>query len=125
MGELEDLKREEARLLAQQSAREDINMKDLEKTKIKKRIWRLKHHKIVKVINIGKRSVQGVGMIAKKGFDSARPYLEQGARNFYGNVNQPRVKKKKVVRVKKSKGKRKIKKVRRNNEVFNFRSPFG
>jgi tRNA A22 N-methylase len=111
MGELEDLKREEARLLNLQELRNENSTRQTEKQKVKKRIWVLKHPKIVKVVNVGKRSIVGVGIIAGAGFNKARPYLEQGANNFMQNSQSPVLnpfeqrsqKRKRVVKVRKRK----------------------
>lgn len=128
MGDLEDLKKEEAKLLAKQSVREDMSANQREKQKVMKRIWALKHPKIVKVVKVGKMSAEGVGMLAKAGFKKAQPYIEQGARNMYENSEQPR--QRKVVRVRKSKGKKKkvVKKrrvIRKPKQQEIFGSPFG
>lgn len=75
--------------------------------------------RIVKVVKVGRMSVEGVGIMAKAGFQKARPFLEQGARNFARNFasnsqgfenpfGQPRrVKVKKRVKLKKVKKKKK------------------
>lgn len=110
MGELEDLRREEARLKNEQSVRNEFDLREMEKRKVRKSIFRLKHPTVVKVIGVGKTSIRGIGMMTKMGFEKAKPYLEQGARNFASNsqdnfnnpFEEPR-QRRKVVRVKKIK----------------------
>lgn len=63
MTNLDDLKRERDRLLAQEQLERDIEANQRKKNKIKSQIWALKHKKTVKVINVAKRSTVGVGMI--------------------------------------------------------------
>jgi hypothetical protein len=113
MGDLEDLKKEAEKLEAQQSVRNEFDLREMEKRKVKKRIFRLKHPSVVKVINIGKTSIKGIGMMAKMGFEKAKPYLVEGAKNFASNsqdnfnspFQEPR-QRRKVVKVRKIKRKR-------------------
>lgn len=111
MGDLEDLRKEETRLLNQQSVRNDMSARDVEKGKVKRRIFALKHPALVKVVNVGGTSLKGIGMMAKMGFNKARPYLEQGAKNFAGSASmgnpfESPYEQKRVVRVKKVKRKK-------------------
>jgi len=111
MVSLKDLREEESKLLTQESIKEDYREAEREKGKIRKRIFVLKHPNVIKVIKVGKTSVKGIGMMVKMGFDKARPYLEQGAKNFAGSASvgnpfESHYTQKKIVRVKKVKRKR-------------------
>lgn len=119
MGELENLRREEKKLLSQQKVMEEMDKRQREKGKVKKRIFVLKHPKIMKVLKVGKRTAGKFGIMTKAGIKKARPYLEQGLKNYNENMLKPA----RVVRVKKVKRKKK-KKVRRAREN-NFGNPFG
>lgn len=118
MTNLDDLKRERDRLLAQEQLERDIEANQRKKNKIKSQIWALKHKKTVKVINVAKRSTVGVGMIFGKVGKAVIPAVKQGARNFTSNVvaeeDRPRLTRRRVVR-KKSPKKRVVKKVVRRN----------
>jgi len=118
MRELEDLQKQEKKLLAQQEVLNKMSAHQKEKIKLKKTIWRLKHPKIIKVVKIGKTAVAGLRNIAVKSFEKARPYLEQGTKQFLEQVSsQP----KKIVRVKRRNRKlRKQVKRSKNNNPFGF-----
>jgi len=127
MSDLDELKREKARLLAQQEVDRDMEAYDKERRNLKSDIWRMKHKKTIKVINVAKRSTVGVGMIFGKVGKAVAPALKQGARNFASNSSyavaeqeRPRSRKRRVVR-KKSPKKRVVKKVVRRN----YNSMFG
>lgn len=127
MSDLDELKRERARLLAQEQLERDMEAHQREKDRIKSDIWKMKHKKTVKVINVAKRSTVGVGMIFGKVGKAVAPAVKQGARNFASNASyavaeqeRPRSRKRRVVR-KKSPKKRVVKKVVRRN----YNSMFG
>jgi len=126
MSELDELKREREKLLAQEQLERDMEAHQREKSKVKSQIWALKHKKTVKVINVAKRSTVGVGMIFGKLGKAVAPAVKQGARNFASNASyavgeaeRPRSRKRRVV--KKSPKKRVVKKVVRRN----YNSMFG
>jgi len=125
MSDLDELRREKARLLVQEQVDRDMEAYDKERRNLKADIWKMKHKKTVKVINVAKRSTVGVGMIFGKVGKAVAPALKQGARNFASNASYAveqadRPRKRRVVR-KKSPKKRIVKKVVRRN----YNSMFG
>jgi len=125
MSDLDELRREKARLLVQEQVDRDMEAYDKERRNLKADIWEMKHKKTVKVINVAKRSTVGVGMIFGKVGKAVAPALKQGARNFASNASYAveqadRPRKRRVVR-KKSPKKRIVKKVVRRN----YNSMFG
>lgn len=134
MDELEELKKEKARLQALAQAQQDMGKRQNEKNKLKRKIWGMKHPKIVKVVRVAKDSTVGVGMIFKEAGKRVAPYAEQGLKNFAQNAGKQyregeeharRVTKKVCKsKVAKSKKKRVKKVVVRSQPNIGFPNPF-
>ncbi len=119
MDELEVLRRENARLDAEEEIRKNYAKKEREKRSLKRQIWVKKNPKTVRVVKVAKQSIGGVGMIFGSVGRAVAPSIKKGAMNFAENSRRTVAPKKRVVRVKRSKPKkRRIKRVVERN-------PFG
>ena len=141
MEELEQLKEEHRKLLAKEDVKRQERIERQEKITLKRKIWKMKHPKTIRVVRVVKQSTEGVGMMAKWAGKKVAPVIKQGAMNIAENMYaeaektpQGYPKKKKVVRVKKVKRKSPkkkrvvvIKKVKRRQSlgIPNFDNFFG
>ena len=124
MSELENLKRERAKLLAKQEGERERDRYNKEKSKVKSDIFRMKHKKTIRVINIAKRSTSGVGMI----FGKVGSALGRGAVNMaqnYEEDNRPIIQRKRSTRKRVVKKRSTKKRVIRKRVVRRDNFPFG
>jgi len=125
MGELEDLRREEQRLDAQEEARRDMARHQQEKDKLKRNIWFKKNpsaRRVVKVVkvagSVAKQSTLGVGMILGSVYKKAKPVLQKYANEGRAPKSRRVVRVKKVKRkAPKKKRKVRVKKIRKKKRV--------
>ena len=109
MKDLEQLKEEHRELLAKEDVARQERIKVSEKKQLKKKIWKMKHPRIIKVVKVAKQSTEGVGMMATWAGRKVAPVIKQGAMNMaegmYQEAERAPRKKRKVIKVKKVKRK--------------------
>lgn len=125
MDELEQLRKEKARLVEQRERERAKEREEKEVKGLRKEVRLMKQPKYVRVIKgVTKDSFSGVGMIFKVGAKKASPFVRQGLSNLAENARREQQRYEKVpIRVKKKKRvvkKRIIKRRKKEESRFPF-----
>ena len=109
---IEELREEQRKLLAKEEIARREEIKRQERRTLERNVRRLKHPRVVKVIKVARRSVEGVGMLAGMAGRKVAPIAKRGLMNLAENAReQSREQPRRVRKITKKKSPKKKKKV--------------